>query len=160
MIARILTLTLFLSLLFSGCTRAAPVDTALTPLAPANVALPTLAPVQTYLPPTRAAGTPIASPTPNVQIILPTFTPLSPGLANLDTPTPGPVTYTVQSGDFPGKIAESYGISVEELTAANNLDPVYAIIYPGDVLIIPISPEQAAAQGTPNILSAQTNSSD
>lgn len=160
MIARILTLTLFLSLLFSGCTRAAPVNTALTPLAPANVALPTLAPVQTYLPPTRAAGTPIASPTPNVQIILPTFTPLSPGLANLDTPTPGPVTYTVQSGDFPGKIAESYGISVEELTAANNLDPVYAIIYPGDVLIIPISPEQAAAQGTPNILSAQTNSSD
>jgi len=147
--------------LLAACTRAAPVETALTPLAPANVALPTLAPVQTFLPPTRAAGTPIASPTPDVKLILPTFTPLSADeLSSLGTATPGPVTYTVQSGDFPGQIAESYGITVEELAAANNLDPLYAIIYPGDVLIIPISPEQAAAQATPNTLNAVTSSSD
>ncbi|MDX9991725.1 MAG: LysM peptidoglycan-binding domain-containing M23 family metallopeptidase [Anaerolineales bacterium] len=142
---------IFLLFLLTACTRAAPVDTtAFTPLAPANVSLPTLAPVQTYLPPTRSAGTPVASPTPNVQIILPTFTPLSAGQFNLDTATPGPVTYVVQSGNFLGQIAESYGISTEELAAANGLDPVYGIIYPGDVLLIPISPEQASLQATPN----------
>lgn len=137
--------------LLAACTRAAPVETALTPVAPANVALPTLAPVQTFLPPTRAAGTPLASPTPDVKLVLPTFTPLAPELASLDTATPGPVTYTVQAGDYLGQIAESYGISVEELAGANNLDPVYGIIYPGDVLVVPVSPEQAAAvaQATP-----------
>jgi LasA protease len=154
---RILTLTLFLGLLFSGCTRSAPIDTAFTPLAPANLSLPTLAPVQTYLPPTRAAGTPIASPTPDVKLVLPTFTPLSPEMLSIGgTPTPGPVTYTIQPGDYLGKIAQSYGITVEELAAENNLDPVYAVIYPGDTLIIPIAPELAPAA----LITPQAASSD
>jgi LasA protease len=155
--ARSLTFILCLSLLFTGCTRAAPVNTDFTPLAPANVALPTLAPVQTYLPPTRAAGTPQNSPTPDVQLILPTFTPLSPGLTSLDTPTPGPVTYTVQPGDFLGQIAQSYGITVEELAAENNLDPIYAIIYPGDILIVPIAPEAAPQMAQVNVVSASSD---
>jgi murein DD-endopeptidase MepM/ murein hydrolase activator NlpD len=153
--AKVLIFSVFVGLLLSACTRAAPVNTALTPLSPVNIAMPTLAPVQTYLPPTRAAGALVASPTPDVELILPTFTPLAPGLLSLDTPTPSPMTYTVQSGDFLGKIAQSYGISVEELAAANNLDPLYAIIYPGDVLLIPISPEQApTAQITPQAASS------
>jgi murein DD-endopeptidase MepM/ murein hydrolase activator NlpD len=154
---RILTLTLFLGLLFSGCTRSAPVDTSFTPMAPANVSLPTLAPVQTYLPPTRAAGEAIASPTPDVKLVLPTFTPLSPEILSIGgTPTPGPVTYTVQPGDFLGKIAQSYGITAEELAEANNLNIYTSIIYPGDILVIPVAPESVAD----TLAAAQAASSD
>ncbi len=47
-----------------------------------------------------------------------------------------PGTYTVQSGDSPWSIANSYGISTEQLLMANNLSK-YAKIHPGDVLTIP-----------------------
>jgi LysM repeat protein len=63
-----------------------------------------------------------------------------------DTPTPEPQptntpsslgqTYIVQSGDIPVSIAEKFGITVEELLAANpGLDP--RAMHAGDVLIIP-----------------------
>jgi LysM repeat protein len=63
-----------------------------------------------------------------------------------DTPTPEPQptntpsslgqTYTVQSGDIPLTIAEKFGITVEELLAANpGLDP--RGMHAGDVLVIP-----------------------
>ena len=136
------------TLVLAACTRSAPVNTSFTPLAPVKVELPTTAPVQTFLPPTRAAGEALFSPTPDVQIILPTFTALPADATSLETADSGPVTYTVQPGDFLGVIAENYGISTEELAAANDLDPVYGIIYPGDVLVIPIAPGDvpAAAQ--------------
>ncbi len=135
-------LLILLGIFLSACTRSAPIDTAFTPLAPGNVARSTLSPVQTFLPPTRAANAPIATPTPDREIVLlPTFTPLSPGAQSLNDP--GKVTYTVQSGDFLGKIAQSYGITIEELAEANNLNIYTSILYPGDVLIIPIPPEQA-----------------
>jgi LasA protease len=137
-----LTLIFLLSLLLAACTRSAPVDTAFTPLSPGNVARSTLSPVQTFLPPTHAPGTPAPSPTPDREVVLlPTFTPLAIGAQSLQ---PDQVTYTVQSGDFLGKIAQSYGITAEELAEANNLNIYTSIIYPGDVLVIPIPPEQAA----------------
>jgi LasA protease len=132
---------LFLALLLTACNRSAPVDTSFTPLAPGNIAQPTLALVRTYLPPTRVAGTPAASPTPDREVVLlPTFTPLAPDAQSLQ---PDQVTYTVQGGDFLGKIAQSYGITAEELAEANNLNIYTSIIYPGDVLVIPVSPQQA-----------------
>jgi LasA protease len=138
---RILPILCLLALV-SACTRTAPVSQGLiTPVAPlANPQLPTSAPVQTYLPPTRAPGTPISSPTPDVPEILPTFTPIPLGTSLLggDTPTPGPLTYTVQSGDYPASIAEQFGITADELLTANNLT-ADTIIYPGDVLQIPVS---------------------
>jgi LysM repeat protein len=61
-----------------------------------------------------------------------------------ETPTPGDdatpggsgTTYTVQSGDFCGTIAEEFGITVEELIAANDLD-ADCTIFPDQELIIP-----------------------
>jgi len=62
-----------------------------------------------------------------------------------ETPTPGDeatpgnggaTTYTVQPGDFCGTIAEEFGITVEELIAANDLDEA-CNIFPDQELIIP-----------------------
>lgn len=141
----VFSLFLLIPALASACTRVANAPVDWTPDAPVVMPLPTSAPIQTYMPATRAPGAPLASPTPDMQAnILPTFTPLPTSLAAAPGETPAQVTYTVQAGDYLGSIANSYGITVEELATANNLDPNYAIIYPGDVLIVPVSPEQAA----------------
>jgi LysM repeat protein len=140
-------------LILTGCTRSAASLPAASPVPTAAVALPSLPPVQTYFPPTRAPGTPIASPTPNAQMILPTFTPLPPGSITFNTPTPGPLTYTVQAGDYPGQIASQFGVTLEELLAANNLGE-YDIIYPGDVLLIP-TPEGQAPEQAPLLTPVQ-----
>ncbi len=134
--------------LLVACTRAARVDTSYTPPAPIqNPALPTGVPaVMTYLPPTRMPGTLLGTPTPNVPQILPTFTPIAGVQAVMvESPTPGPVSYTVQGGDYPASIAGQYGITVEELLAANNLG-YDAVIYPGDVLLIPVTVAPPAAE--------------
>jgi LasA protease len=150
---------LLLVIFVTACTRTAPVSQGFTPVAP--ITRPdqaTAAPVQTYLPPTRAPGAPIASPTPDVPQILPTFTPIPLDVALMaETPTPGPFDYTVQAGDYPSSIAEQFGITVDELLAANNLT-IDTIIYPGDVLHIPVSsdPQQAPVIPDP----AQLASSD
>ncbi len=53
-----------------------------------------------------------------------------------NTPAAGAQTYAVESGDFPGTIAEKFGITVEELLAANpGIDPTNLQI--GQVLNIP-----------------------
>jgi len=50
--------------------------------------------------------------------------------------TTGGQTYTVQEGDFPESIAAQFGITAEELMAANGItDP--ASLHVGDVLTIP-----------------------
>jgi LysM repeat protein len=70
----------------------------------------------------------------------PTEAPPTPGT----TPAPGATataasvgqTYTVQDGDFPAKIAEKFGIAVEDLLAANpGINPTGMHI--GDVIVIP-----------------------
>ncbi len=52
------------------------------------------------------------------------------------TSTPAGETYIVQPGDTLAAIAELFGTSVEELTAANGIAPD-AVIQPGQELVIP-----------------------
>ncbi len=138
-----LSALILLTLLLTSCTRSAPVNTHFTPVAPiANPNQPTGLPVMTYLPPTRAPGVPIASPTAN-GALLPTFTPLPGEVAQQFLPTPGPLSYTVQQGDYPASIASQFGITTEELLSTNNLS-ADTIIYPGDTLIIPVFTRQQA----------------
>lgn len=62
----------------------------------------------------------------------------APATAPPASSTPAAVgqSYTVQNGDFPAKIAEKFGISVEDLLAANpGIKPTDMHI--GDVIIIP-----------------------
>lgn len=141
---RRLPLLLTLALSVAACTRAAGNSANWTPAAPLLSAPQTISPAQRYLPPSRVPGSPLLTPTPNLP------------LANQTTPTPlpsqvaasepqGPLLYTVQSGDYLGSIAAAYNLSVEELAAANNLDPLNAILYPGDTLLIP-TPAPIGAQ--------------
>jgi LasA protease len=140
---------LIMSIFVSSCSRTPTVKAQDTPAAVtpiANPSLPTSVPIQTYLPPTRSAGTPIFSPTPNGGVVaFPTFTdiPNSVVLTPEKSPIPGQQDYTVQDGDFPSSIAEKFGITTDELLNANNLGSD-AIIYPGDTLIIPV-------ESTPNV---------
>jgi LysM repeat protein len=51
-------------------------------------------------------------------------------------PTPTPLIYVVQPGDTLFSIASQYGITIEALCEANDLEDCN-LIYPGDELIIP-----------------------
>ena len=75
---------------------------------------------------------PVASPSlVPTELVLPSPTPLP-----LPTATPAPYVYVVQEGDTMYSIAAVYGLTLEELVAANDLaDP--SLIRPGDELIIP-----------------------
>ena len=56
------------------------------------------------------------------------------------TPTPSPVIYTVQAGDVLSAIADRFGVTVEDIVAANNIaDP--DILSVGQELEIPSSDE-------------------
>lgn len=65
---------------------------------------------------------------------------------------PGAATHTVQPGDTLGKIAASYGVSLETIFAANGLG-WDSIIYPGDVIALAggaaSHPNGAAAPAAP-----------
>lgn len=51
--------------------------------------------------------------------------------------SPGPLLYTIQEGDTLGAIAQTYGVSVEDLIAVNSLtDP--DVLHVGQALIIPV----------------------
>ncbi len=144
----------------SACTRTANAPEWTPVLPQANRQFPTFSPVLTYLPPTRGAGTPISSPTPDggVTFLLPTFTALPTGmLISAATPTAGPLTYTVQSGDYPSSIAQQYGISVDGLLQANSLG-ANDLIYPGQQLVIPLTVTPGASATADN--SGVTISSD
>ncbi len=72
----------------------------------------------------------------NQQLLIPT------------TPNTGNnITYTVQPGDSLWKIANQYGITVDELISANNL--TNTILQIGDVLIIPGTTEEPEEPSTP-----------
>lgn len=106
-------------------------------------------------PPAAATATPAkrdatATPAPQATEPPPTEPPATEAPPPTDTPapqdTPAPdatatpasvgQTYTVEDGDFPAKIAEKFGIPVEDLLAANpGIDPTDMHI--GDVIIIP-----------------------
>jgi LysM repeat protein len=59
------------------------------------------------------------------------------------TPTATPITYSVQSGDYPVLIAELYNVPVDELITLNNLEETGLQV--GQVLIIPPSAPAATA---------------
>lgn len=84
--------------------------------------------IMASLAPTRAPGEPIASPTPDNPHLQPTLRAES-------------AQYVVQAYDTLGQIAQRFGVTVQELTVANNLlDPNQLEI--GQLLIIPpASPE-------------------
>ncbi len=122
-------------LLLSGlmaCTRMASSDGALLPQgngqpsSSAAQAQPPAAGTATrtpFLPPTRVPGAPILSPTPDAARILP-------------TPRTTPDEYVAQAGDSLGSIAERYGISLDELVKANQIDNPNQL-YVGQNLVIP-----------------------
>jgi peptidoglycan endopeptidase LytF len=113
---------------------------------PANPDAPPPA-AATATPPKGSATVPAAAATspPQPTEPPPTEAPASPTApAAQDTPAPGatatPISvgqsYTVQDGEFPAKIAEKFGITVEDLLAANpGINPTDMHI--GDVIIIP-----------------------
>ena len=158
---------LVLALFVGSCTRIAPAQPLNTPLPVTPIAdpnLPTAVPIETFLPPTRMPGTPISSPTPNGGVaVFPTFTPLpaipteaptsGPTVDAATASTPGQQSYTVQSNDFPSGIAEKFGITTDELLAANNLG-TNAVIYPGDTLIIPVNSTPITASAIPTATTA------
>ena len=100
--------------------------------ASARTSTSTAAPRATAPPPTDVPATATDVPA--------TATPSAPQ----NTPAPGATstpasvgqTYTVQDGDFPAKIAEKFGVTLEDLLAANpGINPTNLHI--GDVIVIP-----------------------
>ena len=93
--------------------------------------------------PTLALPTPRATLTPRPTPTLAPPTVVSPREAR---PTPTPVIYTVQEGDTLIPIANKFGISVQDLIAANNnLDATRLQI--GQTLVIPSGPRPIAQPG-------------
>lgn len=81
------------------------------------------------VPTTDPAAQPTAVPDGNVQATPP--------------PATGQTTYTINAGDTLFSIARTYGLTVEELAAANNIDP-NGLLTPGQTLVIPTAGGTAA----------------
>ncbi len=60
--------------------------------------------------------------------------------------------YTVQSGDYPLKVANQFGVTVDELVAFNEWGSVAEFPYPGEVIKIP--PGATAAGATTTVAAA------
>ncbi len=85
-----------------------------------------------------------ATPTELGQAATPTRMPAPTVASPTPTPTVMPVTYSVVAGDVFYNIAARFGLTAEQLLDANpGLDP--AVLYPGDVLIIPDPATRATA---------------
>lgn len=96
----------------------------------------------------QGAVGPVFTPQPGEPTVAPTLNPnVLPDIATSAAQTQTAIqvsgsteqTYTVESGDSPSTIAQSFGVAVEDLLCANDLgtvdDPDY--IFPGQVLLIP-----------------------
>jgi LysM repeat protein len=95
-------------------------------------------PTTTFTPTPTSTATATATPSP-----LPT-----------ETPTPQVTTYVVRSGDTLSVIAGQFGVSVEEIMAANNLSD--AMIQVGQELLIPVeAPTPASSPGAAQSPEAQ-----
>jgi len=102
----------------------------------------TMEPTATPVPPTPTLPTPSPSPSPT-PTTSPTATPLrrTPTTISTATPTPGQTIYVVQGGDSLWKIAESHGVTVDDLIEANGISKD-DVLHPGQELVIPM-PGQA-----------------
>jgi FOG: LysM repeat len=79
------------------------------------------------------------APLPSPEGLIPLTTPL---------PSPTPFTYTVQTGDSMGVIAEKFGVSLDDLQAANPEVSSNAMSV-GQVLHIPSNPDNPSGEPTP-----------
>lgn len=98
----------------------------------------------------RAAGlTPFATSTENpTSTIAANRTPEGLVLAETPLPSPTPFTYTIKSGDTISSIALQFGVSMEDLQAANpEISPNTMSI--GQVIRIPSDPENPSGEPTP-----------
>jgi LysM repeat protein len=77
-----------------------------------------------------------ASTAPDSQIP-PTWTPMPPPETPTPLPTPEPdQTYVVEAGDTLAEIAEQFGVDLERLVSANDIQNI-DVIHTGTVLVIP-----------------------
>ena len=98
------------------------------------------APTATETPAATAPPLPTATSTP-------TAVPTAP--AETITPQPRMITHTVQIGDMLSVLAREFGVSVERIAAASGIEPE-AILQPGQVLTIPLSPALAPSGVEPS----------
>ena len=116
---------IFILMWLIACTRPAPEAPTWQPSSPfVTFGPPTPISLASLIPPTRAPGTPIVSPTPDIPHILP-------------TPRHEEEQYIAQDGDTLGQIALDYGVSLKALMEANQLTDADALSA-GQVLIIPV----------------------
>jgi LysM repeat protein len=94
-------------------------DPLATPLLPAAAGTPTVDPLAQ--PTTAAGGTPAAEAAPT------------------EAAPPQDVTHTVVAGDTLGNIAQQYGVTAEQIAAANNLSSIEQTLNIGQQLLIPLS---------------------
>jgi len=132
----------------SACTRDKPPEPTLPPatrVSAAPTTAPTVSAQNTEVPGTPTLVVPVTPtlvlppPTSVATTTIPAPPPTTPA-AVPPTPAPGtgtgPTTYTVQWGDWLNKIAQKFGVTTQEILAANpGLNPNR--IYPGQVLNIP-----------------------
>lgn len=101
------------------------------------------APQPTQPSPPAVVLTPFATST-----LSPSRTPEGLVAAETPLPSPTPFTYTVQSGDTISSIALKFGVSIDDLQAANPEIPPNAMSI-GQVLRIPSNPENPSGEPTP-----------
>jgi LysM repeat protein len=82
-----------------------------------------------------------------------TFSPTPPAPAASQAAAPTPTVYTVKPGDTLGSIAQRYGVTVDEIMAANGITNAN-LLNAGDSLIIPVpgSVPPTAPPSTPSLL--------
>ncbi len=154
---QVVLLFLLLTLLaLTACTRPARTDDAPTPTVGPDILQPTVDPALAtpITPPvdqpTPDGSVPVEQPTvdpnapvptidPNAPTVDPALTPVVVETATTELPTaPGePTTYSVQAGDTMGRIAEQFGLSLQDLIAANPQITSPDSIQIGDVVNIP-----------------------
>ena len=123
------------NMVISACETSQPSDLVKTPVSiwasgqPSQGAAESSVPTLSYnIPPTRVPGSPILTPTPDLQHY------------QLG-PARGPETYIVQPGDMLSAIAQKYSVSLPALAQANNIVDVNTLEV-GQILTIPYVPPQ------------------
>lgn len=140
---------LILSLLLVACERALQQEPATTEeLTTPGPGIPTLDPNATAIvPPSSELPTsesPLATPGTGAEATTAPVVEPEPTATTEPAPTEAipteDIIYTVVAGDTLGKIAERYGLTVEEIAAANNLTSVHTLDI-GQQLLLPLSGE-------------------
>ena len=85
---------------------------------------------------------PAATASPSASLAAPTATP-----EPTPVPEPTPQTYTIQEGDFLSVVADRFGVTLDELLAANPDIEDPNRISVGDVIIIPVAPPDEIPDG-------------